>query len=144
MAIVYIGIGSNLGNRKRNIESAIRLLEKSGLDVLKRSTMIETDPVGGPRQQGKFLNGVLKIETKLTPDALLIRLKQIEHELGRIKTIRNGPRTIDLDILLYNHLDLQKPHLTIPHPRMLERDFVMRPLKEIEPQLVKELFHAYC
>ena len=77
MAIVYLGIGSNLGNRKKNIESAIRLLEKNGLDVLKRSTLIETDPMGGPRHQGKFLNGVLKVETKLTPEVLLIRLKQI-------------------------------------------------------------------
>ncbi len=144
MATVYLGIGSNLGNRRANIASGISLLRDKGLNILKCSTIIETDPVGGPRKQNKFLNGVLKIETELAPQKLLICLKEIERTIGRTKTVRNGPRIIDLDILLYNHLDLQTPYLTIPHPRMFERDFVMHPLKEIEPQLVKELLHAHC
>jgi len=144
MAIVYLGIGSNLGNRRENVEAAIALLKEAGLTVLKISTIIETDPVGGPPNQEKFLNGVLKIETHLSPQKLLGRLKYIEQQLGRVKTItNNGPRPIDLDILLYDQLDLQTPQLTIPHPRMLERNFVMRPLKEIEPQLAEELFHAH-
>ncbi len=144
MAIAYLGIGSNLGNRRKNIEAAVRLLEKTHLDILKTSTIIESAPMGGPKDQGRFLNGVLKIETEIPPEELLKTLKQIEKRLGRTTTVRNGPRTIDLDILLYNHRKLQTPQLTIPHPRMFERDFVMHPLKEIEPQLVKELFHAHC
>ncbi len=144
MATVYIGIGSNLGNRKKNIEDAIVSLRKNRIRVLKRSTIIETDPVGGPPNQGKFLNGVLKIQTQLAPQKLLHLLKQIERELGRKKTILNGPRSIDLDILLYDHLKLQTPQLTLPHPRMFKRHFVMNPLKEIEPLLTEELSHAYC
>ena len=144
MAIVYLGIGSNLGNRRKNIETAIRLLRKNRVNVLKISTLIETDPVGGPKDQRKFLNGALKGETEIAPEELLSCLKKIEHHLGRTKTVRNGPRPIDLDILLYNHREVQTPQLTIPHPRMLERDFVMQPLKEIDPELVKELFHAHC
>ncbi|MCK4881603.1 MAG: 2-amino-4-hydroxy-6-hydroxymethyldihydropteridine diphosphokinase [Candidatus Omnitrophica bacterium] len=144
MATVYIGIGSNLGNRKKNIEDAIVSLRKNRIRVLKRSTIIETDPIGGPPNQGKFLNGVLKIQTQLAPQKLLHLLKQIERELGRKKTILNGPRSIDLDILLYDHLKLQTPQLTLPHPRMFKRHFVMNPLKEIEPLLTEELSHAYC
>ncbi len=106
--------------------------------------MIETDPVGGPKDQRKFLNGALKVSTETTPSELLSYLKEIEQKLGRERTVLNGPRTIDLDILLYNHREVQTPQLTIPHPRMLERNFVMKPLKEIAPQLVKELFHAHC
>ena len=144
MATVYLGIGSNLGNRKKNIEDAVTSLKKNHINVLKRSTVIETDPVGGPPDQEKFLNGVLKVQTPLTPQKLLNLLKQIEQELGRAKTVLNGPRIIDLDILLYDHLKLQTPQLTLPHPRMFKRDFVMKPLKEIEPHLTEELYHACC
>ena len=144
MAIVYLALGSNLGNRRKNIETAVRLLKKSRIAILKISTLIETDPVGGPTGQGKFLNGALKAETELPPEELLSCLKRIEQRLGRTKAVRNGPRTIDLDILLYDHREIQTPQLTLPHPRMLERDFVMQPLKEIEPELVKELLHAHC
>lgn len=141
MSIVYIGIGSNLGNREDNIRKAIDLLEKSGMRILKTSTIIETDPVGGP-PQGKFLNAVMKVETVLSPEELLKVLLSIESNLGRIRTMKNEPRTIDLDILLYDALTLHTPHLTIPHPRMLERDFVMQPLKEIEPH-IEDLIHAH-
>ena len=144
MATVYLGIGSNLGNRKKNIEDAITSLQKNRISVLKCSTIIETDPIGGPPDQEKFLNGVLKVRTRLAPQKLLHLLKQIEQELGRTKTVENGPRIIDLDILLYDHLNLKTPQLTLPHPCMLKRDFVMNPLKEIEPRLAGELHHAYC
>jgi 2-amino-4-hydroxy-6-hydroxymethyldihydropteridine diphosphokinase len=143
MAIVYLGIGSNLGSRETNIRSAIGLMVEHGLNILKCSTIIETDPVGGPSIQRKFLNGVLKAETELNPKELLILLNGIEYRIGRRRSAPNDPRPIDLDILLYNHLSLQTPSLTIPHPRMLKRDFVMRPLREIEPQLAEELFHAH-
>ena len=94
--------------------------------------MIETEPVGF-LDQGKFLNAVLKGTTQLSPFDLLKQTQSIEEKLGRIKTIPNGPRTIDIDILFYDHEKISTPHLTIPHPRMWERDFVVRPLNEIEP-----------
>jgi len=142
MAIVYLGIGSNLGKRRKNIEAAIALLKENNIALLKRSSIIETNPVGGPPNQEKFLNGVLKVETQFSPRELLDQLKQIEQKLGRIKTIPGGPRPIDLDILIYDQLDMQTPQLTIPHPRMFQRNFVMQPLREIEPQLLEELSHA--
>ena len=143
MAIVYLAIGSNLGNRKENIKTAKKLLAESNIVLLQSSRIIETAPVGGPPKQQDFLNGVLKIETALAPQKLLNLLKAIEHKLKREKTVRNGPRPIDLDILLYDRLQYQTPQLIIPHPRMLERDFVMNPLREINPQLVEELMHAH-
>ncbi len=138
MAIVYLGIGSNLGNRALNIKKALSRLEDNKISVTKLSTVIETDPVGGPAQ-GKYLNAVLEAKTNLSPDPLRQLLKAIERELGRKRTVRNGPRTIDLDILLYNRETIKTDDLKIPHPRMLERDFVMTPLAEIAPELVREL-----
>jgi len=122
MSLAYIGIGSNLGNRKENIGKALSLMQECGIKILKRSSVIETDPVGGP-PQGKFFNAVIKIETELEPIELLKVLQNIEKKLGRIRTVINGPRTIDLDILLYDNLALKTPELTIPHPRMFEREF---------------------
>lgn len=135
MSIVYLAIGSNLGDRHENIETAKMLLLENNINILHCSSIIETIPAGGPPDQPNFLNGVIKIETNLNPDDLLDLLKTIESKLGRKKTVRNGPRTIDLDILLYDQLKYQTEQLTIPHPRMLKRDFVMNPLKEIDPQL---------
>lgn len=102
---------------------------------------METDPVGGPPQP-KFLNAVAKIETRLSPVELLNQCHGIEKELGRVRDVPNGPRPIDLDILLYDRLVLDTPRLTIPHPRMFERAFVLEPLKEIEPALLEECVHA--
>ena len=143
MAIVYLGIGSNLGNRKANIAAAKMLLENNNIEILQCSRIIETDPVGGPPDQPNFLNGVIKIKTNLEPKDLLNNLKAIERKVGRKATVRYGPRAIDLDILLYDQLQYQTPQLTIPHPRMLKREFVMNPLKEIAPHLAKELIHAH-
>ncbi len=137
MSIVYLGIGSNLGDRRDNIEKAIAFLKKEKMKVLKLATLIETEPVGGPKQ-GKFLNSVVKIQTELEPQKLLKVLKSIENQMGRVKTVQDGPRPIDLDILLYDNLKLNTPSLTIPHPRMLERDFVLIPLKEIADHLVEK------
>lgn len=135
MEVVYIGIGSNLGNRKKNIEKAIELLKKvKGIKVLKVSSIIETEPLGGPPQQ-KYLNGVIKLITELEPLELLKVLQKIENRLGRIRKEKNGPRTIDLDILLYGEKLIDEPNLKIPHPRMFEREFVLKPLFEIEPKL---------
>lgn len=142
LSTVYLGLGTNLGNRERNIERAIEELKQIGLTIEKLSSVIETDPVGGP-PQGKFLNAVLKATTTLPPNALLTQLKFIEKKLGRVKTIVNGPRIIDIDILLYDSLHMHTPHLTIPHPKMLDRDFVMMPLKEIEPVFFGDPIHAH-
>ncbi len=98
--------------------------------------MIETQPVGGP-PQGKFLNGVLKIRTHLSPHVLLHRLKFIERQMGRLPSRRNAPRVIDIDILLYDNGRIQSKDLTIPHLRMRERPFVLIPLKEIAPELFR-------
>ena len=137
MAVVFLGLGSNLGDRKKNLLSALMALEDIGLKIMKVSTIIETSPMGGPIQ-GKYLNAVAKAQTEFSPMDLLRFLKDIEGRMGRVKTVLNGPRIIDIDILLYDSLKLSTPHLTIPHPRMFERDFVMTPLKEIEPHLLVE------
>ncbi|MFH0738257.1 MAG: 2-amino-4-hydroxy-6-hydroxymethyldihydropteridine diphosphokinase [Candidatus Omnitrophota bacterium] len=132
MALCYLGIGSNFGNRLSNIRSAIRNIgQLKGTKVLKVSKIIETDPLGGPKAQEKFLNAALKIETKIPPLPLLRKLKKIESNLGRIKTVRNGPRTIDLDILFYADKIVNRRELKIPHPRVFEREFVIKPLLEV-------------
>lgn len=131
MLTAYLGIGSNLGNRRHNIKAAINLLQEiSNLKVKKVSRLYETNPIGGSPQR-KFLNGAIKIETDLTPPNLLKRLKIIEKSLGRKKTAQNGPRTIDLDILLYGSKIIKTKNLEIPHPRMWQREFVLKPLREI-------------
>lgn len=135
MAICYIGIGSNLGDREKNIKESIRRMNRiDGISVLKRSSIYETEPQGGP-PQGKFLNACVKIRAELKPKDLLKALKSIEREMGRTKTVRFGPRIIDLDILLYGNEKIIRRGLKIPHPRMLERDFVLMPLKEIAPKI---------
>ena len=106
--------------------------------LIKTSKIIETTPEGGP-PQGPYLNCVIEIQTTLSPHELLKRLQKIEVDLGRIRTIKNGPRNIDLDILLYGNAKISETALSIPHPRMFQRDFVMKPLKEIAPELIKKL-----
>ncbi len=129
---VYLGIGSNLGNRNKNIKTAVKKLGGiEGIEVTRVSSLIETEPEGGPRQN-RFLNGAIEIKTKLPPHELLKHLKRIEKELGRVATVKNGPRPIDLDILLYGDEKINSPGLKIPHPRMHKREFVMRPLKELQ------------
>lgn len=140
MPVIYIALGSNQGNRQDNIDKAIGYLKKRGIKIHKISTIIETDPVGGP-PQGKFLNGVLEGDTFLPPKDLIVQLKTIERQLGRVQTEKDGPRPIDLDLLMYGDLTLETPELTIPHPRMHERDFVMTPLSEINPQLAKKIIN---
>lgn len=137
MVTVFIGVGSNLGNRSDNIKKALRYLEESD-DILieEASSVIETDPVGIVPQP-KYLNGVVKINTGLSPRDLLSVLQGIENKLGRRRILKFGPRTIDLDILLYGNEIIDYPDLKVPHPRMFERDFVLRSLFEIEPQIVE-------
>ena len=132
MAICYLGVGSNLGSRRANIKSAIRKINSlKGTKVIKVSKIIETKAVGGPRGQAKFLNAALKMETNIAPLALLKELKKIELDLGRIKTVRNGPRIIDLDILFYANRIIETKGLKVPHPKVFEREFVIKPLLEV-------------
>ena len=141
MAIVYIGIGSNVGDREAHIERALAELTESGITIRKQASVIETDPVGGP-PQGRYLNSVCEAETELSPRALLAVLKNIEQAVGRSETVRNGPREIDLDILLYDEVVMEASDLIIPHPRMFDREFVMRPLREIAPQVAERITGA--
>ena len=130
MATVYIGIGSNLGDRHKNCLRAIELLRQNGLPATKQSSLHETAP-WGVTDQPAFVNMAVEIETDVDPQGLLSLLRKIEKEMGRQETMRWGPRIIDLDILLYNAVTLNTDALTIPHPLMHEREFVLKPLAEI-------------
>lgn len=140
MPTAYIAIGSNLGNRHDYIHRALRLLEEDGVKIVQCSSIIETDPVGGPPQD-KFLNAVAQVTTELLPEELLGCCQMIERQLGRVREIKDGPRTIDLDILLYNNIKMNSESLTIPHPRMWQREFVIKPLSEIAPDIVRQYSH---
>lgn len=132
---VFITIGSNLGDRMKNIEVALKKMEDYGLRIIKKSSIIETEPYGF-KEQGKFLNGVILIETDLDPFDLLNLLLNIEKEMGRERKIRWGPRNIDLDIIFYDDLVINTDNLKIPHPDAHNRTFVMGPLSEIDPDFV--------
>ena len=127
----YIGIGSNGGDRRANIKRALELIDMtSGMELEKASAIYETEPVGGP-PQGDFLNGVIKVKTTLDPFAFLKNLQKIEQHIGKKKTVKNGPRAIDLDILLFGKKSVTTRNLKIPHPRMHKREFVLRGLREL-------------
>ncbi|MBI4432954.1 MAG: 2-amino-4-hydroxy-6-hydroxymethyldihydropteridine diphosphokinase [Candidatus Omnitrophica bacterium] len=143
MAIVFLGIGSNLGDRKANIERAIVLLkENENIEVLAVSDLIETEPEGGPQGQEKYWNGAIKIQTQIMPLELLSHLKNIERRLGRKKDAEpNSPRPVDLDILFYGDVVIiDGKRLTIPHPRLASRRFVLEPLSELAPDWVHPQF----
>jgi 2-amino-4-hydroxy-6-hydroxymethyldihydropteridine diphosphokinase len=137
MAVVaYIGVGSNQGDRHAHCAGAIAQIASSGhTRIIDQSSWYLTEP-WGYHDQDEFINLVLKVETGLAPLELLRFLKELEEKLGRQKTVPFGPRTIDLDILLYGDRVIQSPELTIPHTRVCERGFVLVPLEEIAPQLV--------
>jgi len=132
--IAYIGIGSNMGDRKANCQKALELLGRS-VRIVRKSSLYYTEPVGCDDQES-FLNAVAVVETEHSPRELLDLCRTVENELGRVRTVRWGPRTIDLDILLYGDVVLDDPDLIIPHPRMAERKFVLAPLAEIAPDAV--------
>ena len=134
MPTVYLAYGSNMGNRRNNINNAVQLLNKAGIIVTRISTPIETQPIGGV-PQAQYLNGALAATTQLSPIKLLEATKLIEHKIGRVKSLINGPRPIDLDILLYENLKVKNKILQIPHPEIKKRKFVREPLKEIAPHL---------
>jgi len=131
---VYLSLGSNLGDRAGNLRMAMQRMQES-ISIEKQSGIYETPP-WGVLDQPAFLNQVVRGSTSLPPGKLLVFLKRIEREMGRKPTFRYGPRVIDLDILLYDDLQLERPRLTVPHPRLVERAFVLVPLAEIAPHLV--------
>jgi 2-amino-4-hydroxy-6-hydroxymethyldihydropteridine diphosphokinase len=132
----FVGLGANLGQREATLRRALDLLMASGVDVIAVSSFRETEPVGYVDQPA-FLNGAAAVETSRTPRELLDVLLAVERELGRTRDgPRFGPRTVDLDLLLYGDLELDEPGLTLPHPRLHERRFALEPLHELDPALV--------
>jgi 2-amino-4-hydroxy-6-hydroxymethyldihydropteridine diphosphokinase len=134
MSVAYVALGGNLGDRLATIESAIRAVAENG-DVTAISSIYETDPVGF-EDQPAFLNAVIELETQRTPEELLDALQSIEQQHGRQRTFPNAPRTLDLDLLLYGNEQRSSSQLTLPHPRLHERAFVLVPLAEIAPDML--------
>lgn len=139
MATACVGIGSNLGDREAHVREAMLRLEQADCRILQVSSFIETEP-WGLSDQPPFLNGALMIATGMSPEALLSIAKAIETAMGRERSVRWGPRVIDLDILLYDDLVVQSNALTIPHPHLHERYFVLQPLAEIAPEVRHPVF----
>jgi len=131
---IYLALGSNLGDREAHLREAVELLAGSRIRVLRASPIYETAPVEMTAQPW-FLNQVIEAETDLFPRQLLTRTAKIEHQLGRARTIPKGPRTLDIDILLYANVVIRTTALEIPHPRMAERRFVLAPLADLAPDL---------
>ena len=134
MKTVYLSLGSNIGDREHNLREAIQRLNQSGIKVLRVSPVYETEPVDYTDQRW-FLNVVVEAGTDLFPAQLLAQTMKVERSLGRIRTKPKGPRTIDIDILLYESAIVKTAKLEIPHPRMHERRFVLGPLSDLAPDL---------
>jgi 2-amino-4-hydroxy-6-hydroxymethyldihydropteridine diphosphokinase len=142
---VYIALGSNLGDRAATLRHAIaRIAALPDTRCVAQSTFHHTAPVGGPANQPEYLNAAIAVETQLSPRMLLDALLQIEHQFGRNRSTeaRNGPRTLDLDILLFGNQVIHEDHLQVPHPRMAERPFVLDPLAQIAPDVIHPVLHV--
>lgn len=135
MARVFIALGTNLGDRGENLVAALRYLRETGdVEITAESSVLETAPVDY-FSQPDFLNQMVIVETELNPRDLLRLIKEIEARMGRKKTVPKGPRLIDMDIILYGDCIMESDDLTIPHPRRLERDFIIKHLVELDPEL---------
>jgi 2-amino-4-hydroxy-6-hydroxymethyldihydropteridine diphosphokinase len=134
LKIVYLGLGSNIGDREAALETALEQLNAPDLRLLRKSSLYETEPIGFA-DQGWFLNMVAEFETDLFPKQLLQRMQKVERNMGRVRAIRNGPRKIDIDILLYGKAVVKTEELEIPHPRYRDRRFTLAPLAELSPAL---------
>jgi 2-amino-4-hydroxy-6-hydroxymethyldihydropteridine diphosphokinase len=133
----FLGLGSNMGDRKGHLEMAVR--ELRNLDPeLSVSPVYESAPLGGPDGQERFLNCVVRLETTMTPRQLLATASRLEELAGRVRTVRNGPRTLDVDVLIVGDLNVCEPDLVVPHPRMSERGFVLAPLEDLDASRVPE------
>lgn len=129
---VFLGLGSNLGDRSAHLASAVRALREIDPD-LEVSPVYETAPLGGPERQGRYLNAVVRLETAASPRELLELAHEIERRAGRVRTVVDGPRTLDVDILLVDDLRIDESDLVVPHPKMAERGFVLAPLEDLDP-----------
>lgn len=137
----YVALGSNMGDKLMYLENAVKAIESDvNCKLLKISDIIVTEPYG-PVEQEEFLNGCMMIDTLYTPQELLRFLQRLEQEAGRVREVHWGPRTLDLDILLYDDLVTSDDELTIPHPEMHKRDFVLEPLKQIAPNVIHPLLN---
>ena len=135
--LAHLALGSNLGDRAAHLQAAVDgLRAAAGVTVVARSRVYETDPVGGPDQE-PYLNAVVAIDTSLGPWELLALGQQLEARAQRVRAQRWGPRTLDVDILLYDDITMSDERLTIPHPRMWDRAFVLVPLEDVAPELVR-------
>lgn len=132
---IYLGFGANLGDPLTTLQESVIVLNCKEIDVVKKSPLYKTAPVGGPSGQDEYINGVVQISTVLEPSKLLQQVHAIEQQFGRVRTVRWGARTLDIDILLYGPDTVEQPDLSIPHPRMHERRFVLQPLVDIAPEL---------
>ena len=135
MKLIYLSLGSNIGDREGNVRAAVGALQAGGVRVVRTSPVYETEPVDY-RDQGWFLNLVVEGETALFPIQLLARIARIERDLGRVRNLPKGPRTIDIDILLYGAAVVRTARLEIPHPRIAARRFVLAPLADLAPELL--------
>ena len=133
MARAFLGLGSNLGDRVAHLRRAVAGLP----DLVANSPVYETDPVGGPDDQGAYLNLVAELDTSLGPRRLLELCGALEAEAGRVREVRWGPRTLDVDVLWVEGAEVDEPDLQVPHPRMRERRFVLAPLADLAPDLVR-------
>ena len=136
---VYLSLGSNQGDRLQNLRLACAAFSERGMVIRRASSVYETEPVD-MREQSWFLNCVIEVETSLPPLRLLYEIEQLEKELGRVRTLPKGPRTIDVDILLYGNSIIREKQLTVPHTKLHKRRFVLVPLREIAPTLRLPLF----
>jgi 2-amino-4-hydroxy-6-hydroxymethyldihydropteridine diphosphokinase len=131
----FIGLGSNVGDRRAHLTRALAGLRRGG-DVVAVSPLYETEPVGGPSGQDPYLNVVVELRTEESPRRLLARCRQLEQDAGRVRTVRHGPRTLDADVLLVGDETVHEDDLRVPHPRLWERRFVVAPLADLAPDLV--------
>lgn len=141
---IFVGVGSNLGDRSENVASGLAAMAAAEcIRVCRCSTFHETDPIGGPSGQTRYVNAVVQIETTLDPITLLQRMLEIEAQHGRTREIPNGPRTLDLDLLTYNDQVSNSSELTLPHPRLGARGFVVEPLREIAAAAALTALHSF-
>ena len=132
----YLGLGSNVGDREENLRAAVRMLGERGVEIDAVSSAYETEPVGEVLDQPDFLNAAIRIRTELQPEALLDACKEVEVERGRdLDAARHSPRPLDVDLLLLGELELATDRLTLPHPEVTSRRFVLAPLLELDPEL---------
>jgi 2-amino-4-hydroxy-6-hydroxymethyldihydropteridine diphosphokinase len=136
VSVAYLGLGSNVGDRRSHLAAAVAALPSHGVEIVASSSVYETEPVGLVTDQGEFLNACLRVETALGPEELLDACKAVERDVGRTGTeVRHGPREIDVDLLLFDGRTYRSERLTIPHPTIVERRFVLVPLLELDPGL---------